>query len=97
MDNKSNKEGMMDYPSIDHSFVSPCGHISKRAKKQYLERFANELFGDRSCLIPTCKQPTEKENLLRRAKELRELAERGMKPRAFIKEARVLELKANKL
>ncbi len=40
---------------------------------------------------------TEKENLLRRAKELRDLASRGMRPRAHVKVAIRLEDKAETL
>ncbi len=87
------------WQSIDHSILSPSGHISKRAKKQYMDKFANELFGNggRELLKPTCKQPTEKESLLRQAETLRDLAKRGMKPRAYLKQAIELENQANLL
>ena len=55
-----------------------------------------ELFGD-GLPYPQAEQPTETERLLRQAEELRELAARGMKPRAYIKEAIELESRAAQL
>lgn len=80
-------------PSIDHSYLSPSGRVSRRAKKASDERVRRELFGD-GLPMPTCKQPAEAVRLLRQAKELRALAARGMKPRAFIRKAVALETKA---
>ena len=54
-------------------------------------------FREKGLEPPKIKQPGEKERLLRQAKELRELAARGMKPRAYKKKAEELELKASKL
>ena len=81
---------MDDWPSIDHSILSPSGRVSKRARNAALERTRRELFGD-GLPYPTCPQPTERECLLRQARNLRDLAARGMKPRAFTKEANILE------
>ena len=83
----------MTRPSIDHSLLSPSGRVSKRARKAAQERVRRELFGD-GLPYPTCKQPTQKERLLRQAKNLRELAARGMRPKAFIREAEELEKQA---
>ncbi len=84
---------MTTRPSIDHGFLSPSGRVSKRARKAAQEQTRRELFGD-GLPYPTCKQPTERERLLRHAARLRDLAERGMSPRAFIKDAEMLEKKA---
>jgi hypothetical protein len=54
------------------------------------------LFGDGlEWTLP--KQPSEVERLRRQAAELRGLAERGMKPRAYRKTADALELRAQEL
>ena len=82
--------------SIDHSLLSPSGRVSGRAKKAALERMRRELFGD-GLPFPTCPQPSQKTRLLRQAKELRALAARGMRPRAFIRDAEALETKAASL
>jgi len=46
---------------------------------------------------PQAKQPAEKERMLQQAKELRGLAERGMKPRAYMKRAEELERQASSI
>ena len=51
------------------------------------------MFGDGLVKAPV-PQPTERERLLRQAQELRKLAARGMKPRAYIKLAEQLERQA---
>ena len=86
----------MSWPSIDHSFISPNGRISDRARKEYMKRFTKELFGEEGMPAPTCRQPSKKESYLRQARELRDLAARGMKPRAYIKQAEMLEELARK-
>jgi len=85
---------MNDKPSIDHGFLSPSGRMSSRARKAALERIRKGLFPD-GLPHPTAKQPSRKEMLLRRAKELRELAARGMSPRKFNREAEKLETEAS--
>ncbi len=67
-------------PSIDHSFLSPSGRVSKRARKAMLAQVSRELFPD-GLSRPRCKQPTENERLLRHAARLRDLAAGGMRPR----------------
>jgi len=81
---------MRQWPSIDHSLLSPSGKMSKRARKAALEREAIKLF-DGINLNPPIPQPSEKTRLLRQAALLRDLAARGMKPRAYNKEAQRLE------
>ena len=84
----------MTWPCIDHSTLSPSGHVSKRARKAALERTRKELFGPDGLVRPTCPQPTKRERLLHRARELRALAARGMSTRAFNREAERLEREA---
>ncbi len=83
------------WPSIDHSLLSPSGHISELARKAALKRLHDELFPN-GFPEPSCPQPTRRETLLRQVAELRGLAERGMKPRAYLKRAIELEIQANK-
>ena len=84
------------WQAIDHSFLSPSGHESKRSRKVALERFRRELFGD-GLPMPTVPQPSERERLLAQAEQLRDLAARGMKPRTYNKQAQLLEMKAASL
>ena len=74
---------------------SPSGRMSKAAKERAQERIRQELFGD-GLPRPKVKQPSRAETLRRRAAELRELASRGVKPRAYVKEAERLEAEAIK-
>ena len=85
-------------PSIDHSVLSPSGRVSKRSRAAALERTRRELFPESEFpdgIGPQGPpQPTEVEHLRTRAAMLRDLAERGMKPRAYRKEADRLEAQA---
>jgi hypothetical protein len=83
----------MSWPSIDHSILSPNGRVSKKAREAAIKRCAELLFPN-GFPRPTCEQPGEKDELLRRAAELRSFADRGMKPRAYRKEAERLEAQA---
>lgn len=80
----------MTRPSIDHGTLSPSGHVSKRSRKLALERASKELFPDGmpGVVVP---QPSEREYLLRKAAELRGLADRGMHPISGRREAERLE------
>ena len=80
-------------PSIDHGILSPSGYTSKRAEKAAKERAGKELFPN-GLAWPSCPQPTEAEYLLRKAAGLRQLAERGMCPVKYRREAERLEAKA---
>ncbi len=83
------------WPSIDHGILSPSGKMSKRVRENYLERFRVELFGEKGMPSPGLpEQPSKRDRLLREATELRALAARGMKPRAYIKKAMELEAEA---
>ena len=80
----------MTWPCIDHSLLSPSGHVSKRARKVALKREAEKLFpaGTWDKLQLT---ENDREHDLRWAAELRSLAERGMRPRKYRKMADELE------
>ena len=88
---------MATWPSIDHGILSPSGRVSGRARKAAMQRERvrlgwDQLFADLVPGLPA--QPSERESLLRQAAELRELAKRGMKPRAYLKAAIALEARA---
>lgn len=85
----------MTWESIDHSILSPSGRVSGRARKAALKRAAEDLFGPDGMQRPGLgPQPSESESLLRQAAELRALAARGMKPRAYLRRAEELERQA---
>lgn len=73
---------------------SPSGHMSGRARKAAQERLRVALFGRDGLHRQTCPQPSKRERLLRQAANLRDLASRGMRPRAFIRDALALEAEA---
>lgn len=70
---------------------SPSGSTSKAAKNRADERLRRSLFGD-GLPFPSCPQPTRKEYLKRRIKDLREMANRGITPRKLRKEANKLAM-----
>ena len=73
------------------ALTSPSGRMSRRALKAAQDRIANEL----GPILPApCPQPSNTEYLLRQAAELRALAARGMKPRAYLRKAEALEREA---
>ena len=74
------------------SLMSPSGAMSNRARNAAQERLRVALFGVDGLQLSAPAQPTQRESNLRRAAELRALAARGMKPRAFLKEAARLEM-----
>jgi hypothetical protein len=76
---------------------SPSGRMSKRARAAAERRLHKALFGDEGLQRPQCRQPSEYERLMRQANTLRELAARGMRQRAFTKEAERLEALAHSL
>lgn len=86
------------WPDLDHSMMSPSGHISARARRAALERARVELFGKGGLPWPKGPpQPSEVDYLRRQARELSELAARGMKPRAYAKKAAELRAQADAL
>ena len=72
---------------------SPSGKMSKRARKAANKRLQAALFPD-GLPYPSCAQPSIRDRLLAEAKHLRELADRGMRPRAYRKRAAELEVSA---
>jgi len=86
----------MTWPSIDHSILSPSGKVSRRARRAALRRASIELFGPGGLQAVQPKPESDRDNMLRRAAELRSLAARGMKPRAYLKEAERLEQEASR-
>ena len=79
----------------DHGMLSPSGHVSKRSRDAALERARVELFGTEGLQRPPVPQPSEVEYLRRKASELRGLAQRGMKPRAYKRKADELDAQAD--
>lgn len=76
---------------------SPSGRMSKRARDAATARLGVALFGPGGLERPKVTQPTERENLLRAAADLRELAARGMRTKAYTKQAEMLEKRAAEL
>ena len=88
----------LDCMSEAIALSSPSGRMSKRARRAAEERLGKMIFGETGGipkLFP--KQPTKAEACRNWAKELRLLAARGMKPRAYIREAERLEKEAENL
>jgi hypothetical protein len=83
-------------PGVDHTYLSPSGRVSKRAREEATRRTAEALFGPNSGFQGwgEVKQPSERARLLRQAAELRDLAARGMHPRKYPKIAAALEARA---
>jgi len=84
-----------DTMSMVIGMTSPNGRMSKAAKNRANRQLEVALFGDNGFAASVSPklpmQPSEKERLTREAKNLRELAARGMKVRAFTKQAEMLE------
>lgn len=83
-------------PSIDHSLLSPSGRMSKRAREAATRREAKRLFPRE---LTTSREPAETEvsRLLARAQTLRELADRGMKPKVYRRIAAEREAQAKRI
>lgn len=78
------------------SLSSPNGRMSNRAKKTAQESLRVALFGQSGLPHPGLpSQPSKAERLLAQARNLRELASRGMRPRAFVRDAERLEAEAS--
>ncbi len=89
---------MATFPSIDHGILSPSGRCSKRAREAALKREADRLFQPGTFDVATPSEAQQRADkvagLLRTAAHLRALAERGMRPIAYRREARKLEAEA---
>lgn len=73
---------------------SPSGSMSGRSRSNAGQRLFQDLFGNGECLSPRLPRADRREQLLRKAKELRGLAARGMSARKFTREATRLESEA---
>ena len=76
---------------------SPSGRMSKRARKAAQERMRLALFGPNGLQRIPPKQPSKAEGLRRHAQCLYDLADRGMCPRSYRKQAALLEQEAKEL
>lgn len=83
----------MTRPAIDHSLLSPSGRMSKRSRRAALKREHGRLFPPGFWDGPAMPD-NHAENLRAAARNLRELAARGMSPRKFLREAERLEKEA---
>ncbi len=79
------------------AIASPNGRMSKAAHTAAMDRLGKALFGPQGLQGPTPPpQPTPRERLLREAAQCRDLASRGMRPRAYIKQAEWCEAEAER-
>ena len=76
---------------------SPSGTMSKSARERANKRLSIALFGPEGMPFPTASQPSTEEVLIRQASQLRELAARGLKPRAYLKRAIELEERISRI
>jgi hypothetical protein len=92
-------ERTLDTLSDAIALGSPSGSMSKRAREAAQKRLGEKLFGKGGLQKPVrvTNKKEQAEGLLRHAKLLRELAERGMNPRSGPKQAAKLEADAEKL
>lgn len=79
-----------NWPSIDHSILSPSGRVSKRSRAAAMERTRVELFGPEGLQRAPVPQPSKRERLIQRLTLIEGLAANGMHPRAFKKEAAII-------
>jgi hypothetical protein len=75
---------------------SPSGRMSQTARTRATDALGKALFGDWTP-DPLPPQPTRAESLRREAAQCRELAARGFRPRAGIKQAEWCEAEADRL
>ena len=87
----------LDTMSEAIALSSPSGRMSKRARKKAENRLSLALFGPEGLQRPVTTQPSKAVKLRRWAAELRALANRGMRPRAYYAKADQLERQANTL
>jgi hypothetical protein len=78
---------------------SPSGRMSKRAHRAASRRLSLALFGPEGLTREQAQggptpQPTPRESMMRQARELRELAARGMSTKRYMRLAAELEAKA---
>lgn len=83
----------MGWPSIDHSGLSPSGRVSKRARKEWMDRETARLFAGVDIKGEGPPQPTERESDLLQAQQLEALADKGMCVRRYRRIAAELRAK----
>ena len=95
---------MTDYyyrgPSVDHSLLSPSGKMSKRARAEAVKRETARLFKGvqwENAPSPERIKAERVATLRRSAANLRDLADRGMSPRKYRRNAARLEREADDL
>ena len=91
---------MNDRPSIDHGLLSPSGKMSKRARAAALERERKKLFPPGFWDVKVSPEEALAKKIAgirRSAKNMRELAARGMSPRKFTCQAERMEKEADML
>jgi len=88
----NNGDSMVDAIALS----SPDGHMSKRARRAAQQRWLDQ-YGTRPTPPHGVTLPEQALVLRRRASLLREMASRGMKPKAYPKEADKLEAQADAL
>ena len=80
------------------SLSSPNGRMSNRARAAMQEKLRIALFGQEGIPHPGLPpQPTRQERLRQQAARLRDLADRGMRVKAFRRDAAMLEAQADAL
>lgn len=87
-------------PTIDHTLLGPSGRCSKRARNAAIARETAKLFPPGFWDVKKSDEQVRAEkiaSLLNSAKNLRDVAARGMKVRAFTKAAEKLEAEARAL
>ncbi len=84
-----------DDPFVDIlALGSPSGHMSRRALKAAQDRLGRQLFPDGMPAPAGPAQPSVAAYKRQEAAQLRDLAARGMKPRAYMMKAAWLEAEA---
>jgi len=81
---------------INHSEISPSGRVSNRTREATRKRNWQRLL-DADIGPKAPPQPTQAEALYRQAAQLRELADRGMSPTKYRREAARLEVEAARI
>jgi hypothetical protein len=88
-------------PTIDHSLLSPNGHMSKSARNAALKREAARLFPpgfwDKPQTTPEEQLKAKIDGIRLAAKTLRDLAARGMNRHRYTYEAAKLEAQADSM
>lgn len=83
-------------PSVDHTFLSPSGKVSKRARRAAEKITRDLLFPPGYWDVPEI-EVSEREKLEKEIKYFREYSGRGIPPRRAEKEIAKLQAKLNAL